>query len=177
MKGGRRPIDRITDEEYLAGLQTRSVDQIREMRAECEKEESLLSYERRLLHARLDILKAELERRHSGGQGSLVEQLPKILADAPRASRGAFPKDVELPTFENPRRRVEKLVSDDTLARLPTIADEEIDELISSLAGVEREVSDDRRAVQKVLDEINGELVRRYQADPPDPADVLSRGS
>lgn len=36
MKGGRRPIDRITDEEYLAGLQSRSVDEIREMRGECE---------------------------------------------------------------------------------------------------------------------------------------------
>lgn len=105
-----------------------------------------------------------------------MEQLPQILADSPTPSRGAFPKDVELPTFENPRRRVEKLVSDDTLARLPTLADDEIEELVSSLSAVEREISDDRRAVQRVLDEINGELVRRYQKDPPDPADVLSRG-
>jgi anti-sigma-K factor RsiG len=177
MKGGRRPIDRITDEEYLAGLQARSVDEVREMRGECEKEETLLSYERRLLHGRLDILQAELRRRRGGEEGSLVEQLPQILADSPSQSRGAFPKDVEIPTFENPRRRVEKLVSDDTLARLSTLADDEIEELVSSLSTVEREVSDDRRAVQRVLDEINGELVRRYQADPPDPADVLSRGS
>lgn len=173
MKGGRRPIDRITDEGYLAGVRERSVEEIRKQREECEKEETLLSYERRLLHGRLDILKAELERRRTGGEGSLVDRLPQILADSPRTSRGAFPKDVELPTFENPRRRVEKLVSDDTLARIPSLGDDEIEELVSSLSSVEREVSDDRRAVQKVLDEINAELVRRYQTEPPGPADVV----
>ena len=173
MKGGRRPIDRITDEGYLDGLGELPADDLRGRREECEKEEALLSYERRLLQGRLDILKAELERRRTGEKGSLVDRLPQILADSPRTSRGAFPKDVELPTFENPRRRVEKLVSDDTLARLQSLGDGEIEELVASLSSVEREVSDQRRAVQKVLDDINAEFVRRYQADPPDPADVV----
>ncbi|MGZ4120369.1 MAG: RsiG family protein, partial [Actinomycetota bacterium] len=61
MPDKKRRLDRILDEGYLADLEKRSTDDVRAMRAETQEEEALLSYERRMLHGRLAILKKELE--------------------------------------------------------------------------------------------------------------------
>lgn len=176
MKGGRRRIDRVTEPSYLGDLAGRPLADVRAMRAECQEEEAVLSYERRLLHARLDIMRAELERRAGKGGPSLVERLPQILADEHRSTRGAFPQEVVLPSFENSRRRVEQVVSDDTLANLSGLPDDRIRDLIATTEEVERSVSADRRRVQQVLDALNAEIGRRYKTGDADPADVLAGG-
>jgi hypothetical protein len=174
-EGGRRSIDRIADPAYLAGLEDRSADAVREMKAECEKEEAVLSYERRLLHARLDIMRDELQRRGAGGEApDIVERLTRVLTDERRPSRGAFPKDVPIEPIDRPRRRVEKLISDDTLARLPDLAEGEIGDLIGAIESVEGELSADRRKVQDVLDAINAEIVRRYRSGGTPPPQAVA---
>ena len=59
------------------------------MRAECQEVETGLSFLRRVVQGRLDIVAAELARRRDGGEpadlAALVEQLPTILADHLRA--------------------------------------------------------------------------------------------
>lgn len=173
--GGRRRIDRILDPGYLGGLEGVPLGDIRAKRTECEAEEALLSYERRLLHARLDILRAELRRRADGGPvSSIVEELPRILSGEPRTSRGSFPREIALPDLENPRRRVERMVSDDTLARIPDLEESDIRGIIETLSAAERDVSEARRAVQGVLDRLTAEVVRRYKSGEADPADAIS---
>jgi len=165
MPTGNRRIDRILDPSFVVGLEGRDVDDIRRMRDECEEEETVLSYERRMIHARLDIIAAELERRASGAPASsLIERLPQILAPSggTRTDRGAFPKLAPPPAYDPPRRRVEKLVSDDTLARLPDLDEAEIRRIVTLLEETEREVSESRRAVQAVLDRLAEELGGRY---------------
>ncbi|MBI4729608.1 MAG: aerial mycelium formation protein [Acidobacteria bacterium] len=174
--GGRRRIDRILAPEFLDGLGGISLPDLRSKRTECVEEETLLSYERRLLQGRLDILEAELRRRSGEETGSIVERLAEILADEPRPSRGAFPQAVALPSFDNPRRRVEKLVSDDTLASLPELPDDRVREIVEALRSAEQAVSEQRREVQRVLDEVTGEVGRRYKTGEADPTDVLSTG-
>lgn len=175
VEGGRRLIDRILSPAYVEGLAALSMPDLRARRAECEEEEALLSYERRLLHARLDILSAEQARRAGGGGGpSLVSRLAEILADEPRQSRGAFSRDVATPSFDQPRRRVEKLVSDDTLATLAEIPDDRVAAIAASLVSTEAEVSEQRRAVQGVLDALTQEVMRRYKSGEADPSDVLT---
>jgi len=173
----RRRIDRITTEGYLEGLQQRSLPEIREMRVEATEEADLLSYERRLLHGRLAILRAEIERRRGGGGGpSLVDQLPTILSDEGRGpSRGQFPSKAPRLEFEHPKRRVSKLISDDTLANLPNLDDQQLAAIVAELESAETEVSDTRRAVLDVVDALNAELGRRYKSGEADPSDVLSR--
>src|ERR687887_2130720 len=80
--GGRRRVDRVLAENYLAGIEQLSLDEVRALRREAQQEEADLSYVRRLLQGRLDIVRAELERRDAHQGGSVVEQLPEILADA-----------------------------------------------------------------------------------------------
>jgi len=173
---GRRRIDRITSGDYLEGVERRPLTEIREMRLEATEEADLLSYERRLLHGRLAILRAEIERRRGGGEGSLIEQLPKILSEEGRGpSRGQFPAKGPLIDFEHPKRRISKLISDDTLANLRSLSDDEVARIVAELEGVEAEVSGTRRKVLDIVDAMNAELGRRYKSGEADPSDVLTR--
>ncbi len=73
--GGRRRIDRVLGPGYLSGLGELPLKVLRERRDEAAQEETDLSYLRRLLHARIDIVRAEQARRSSGGEASIVDQL------------------------------------------------------------------------------------------------------
>lgn len=163
MKKGKRRIDRILDPSYLEGIDGLDEEPLRAMREESEEEEGVLSYERSLIHGRLSILQAELERRVDGGTAkSLIDRLPEILSgDRPMAHRGSFPKLDAPAMYEKPRRRVEKLVTDDTLARLPDVPDADVRAIVETLEAAEREVSESRRAIQAVLDRLTVELGRR----------------
>ena len=52
----RRRIDRILDDEFLAGFESADLDSIRELRQMTDEVETELSYYRRLLHGRMDLL-------------------------------------------------------------------------------------------------------------------------
>ena len=60
----RDDLDRILTGPYLDGIDDRSLDDIRAMRTECQQAEVALSYLRRLIQGRLDIVHAYLE--HEG---------------------------------------------------------------------------------------------------------------
>jgi hypothetical protein len=73
--------------EPLPDLATLSDDQLRNLIAELKKEEDELSYKRRLLHGKIDILRAELvarlQKSVEGGEsavGADIEKLTEILA-------------------------------------------------------------------------------------------------
>ncbi|MGH2726465.1 MAG: aerial mycelium formation protein [Actinomycetota bacterium] len=163
MPRGKRRSDRMLDPSYLGGLDALDEGRLRAMREECEEEENVVSYERSLIHSRLSILNAEIGRRANGGPArSLVDRLPEILSSGkPATHRGAFPKLDPPAMYETPRRRVEKLVNDDTLARLPELSDAEVHAIVVTLEETEREVSEARRAIQAVLDRLTEELGRR----------------
>jgi len=73
--------------EPLADLTTLSDDELRSLIADLKKEEDELSYKRRLLHGKIDILRAELvarlQKSVEGGDGTLstdIDKLTEILA-------------------------------------------------------------------------------------------------
>ena len=82
---GTRRIDRVLSEDYLSGLGSVDIAELRELRTEAEQEEVDLSYIRRMVQGRLDVIRAELNRRDGNGSGNLVEDLAAILADEPRS--------------------------------------------------------------------------------------------
>ncbi|MGH3828408.1 MAG: aerial mycelium formation protein, partial [Pseudonocardiaceae bacterium] len=78
--GGRRRIDRVLDPSYVLGLDGLGLGEVRARRDDAAQEETDLSYLRRLLHARIDIVRAEQRRRREGGGGAVVDELSQILA-------------------------------------------------------------------------------------------------
>jgi hypothetical protein len=161
-KGGKRRIDRILAPTYLKGIADAPLETLRTKRDECDEEESVLSYERQLIDGRLRILKAEQERRASGAAPkSLIDRLPEILASEQLTHRGSFPSLEAPPIYDKPKRRVEKLIANDTLARLTDLSDAEIDQAAAALVEAEREVSQNRRGVHGVLNQLIEEVGRR----------------
>ena len=69
-------IQRLIDPAFVAALDSRPVDELRAMKAECNDVENALSYRRRLAQARIEILEAEHDRRVRGGT---VEDMVKDL--------------------------------------------------------------------------------------------------
>src|SRR6058998_1617416 len=88
----RPPVQR-TDSHLLPpdpiehDLATLSLPELRTLRRDAQRDEADLSYVRRLLQGRIDILRAELLRRSPTGAASVVERLSEILTDAPARHR------------------------------------------------------------------------------------------
>ena len=127
--------------------------------------ETEVSYVRRLTQARIDILEAEILRRSSGQSiEELIQQLPQILADAgPRGN----PASSRLPLQMAPERESEWAPRfeefDGVLANLPTLSDAELDDAIAGLRALEREVSDERRALHGVIDHLDQSLAAQLR--------------
>jgi hypothetical protein len=163
-----RRIDRIRDPSYLDGIEGHPLEDVRARRDECMAEREYLSLLRRLVQGRAEILKAELASLGSDDARPLVDRLSEILAsDQPVTSRGEAMK-VSLPEEEMllARRRIERLVADAGISDPSELDDDSLKEAVEVLAGEEREVSDQRGDVHRVLDAIQDELKRRYKEDP-----------
>jgi hypothetical protein len=161
----RRRIDRVLDGGFTAGLSDVPLAVLRERRAEASAEEGDLSYLRRVLHGRLDIIAAESARRADGDQSPLVARLTEILSDPPSsrvASARHLPIGGDTPSGEY-RVALEAVLRDLAVPDLAACPDEALREAAAALAGYEREVSDLRRRVQLVADECAADLARRYR--------------
>lgn len=155
--------------DYLADLAGMPMTQLRAKRDACVELETELSYLRRLVQARIDLILAESERRQLGQPDSdaiLVERLPQILGDHERRDSGRLPalfapsEDVQLSLGA----RVEEVLPSDQLGRLPQMEGTELNELLERLTSLERDVSAERRALHDIQDRIQEELVRRYRS-------------
>lgn len=166
---GHRRIDRIRDPGYVEDLEELSLEELRARRDECLAEREYLSFLRRLLQGRAEILRAELERRSGGGgDGPLVERLAEILAgEAQGPARGEAVR-VGIPEEEVllARRRIERLVTDAAISDPSAVDDERLAEVADRLVAEEREISRVRGEVIAVLDRLQAELKRRYREDP-----------
>lgn len=174
--GGRRRIDRVLDPGYVRGLGELSLEQLRERRDEAAQEETDLSYLRRLLHARIDIVRAEQQRRSTGGQSSIVDQLATILSDnALRPARGSGRHQALEPSRAGEhRRQAEALVGNSDLTDVGTLSDEKLDETLHDYAEEESSVSARRREVQAVVDLFNSEIASRYRDRTASVDDLLA---
>jgi len=173
---GTRRIDRVLAEDYLTGLQEAPLADVRALRAEAEQEEADLSYVRRLVQGRIDIVKAELARRTGGGEGSLVESLASVLADsgARGPARGLGRHVTVEPTrLDAHQRYVEALVADVDLSDTTARTDEELQSALDVLESEEKSVSGKRRRVQEVMDALSAEITRRYRDGEADVASLL----
>lgn len=165
--GGRRRIDRVLAPDYVADLGELDLAEVRGRRDEAAQEETDLSYLRRLLHARIDIVKAEQKRRREGGSSSVVERLVEILSDnvvGPAPSGSGRHQSLEPSRAEAHRRHVEALVSDADLSDVGSLPDERLDLALRTYSAEEESVSQRRREVQKVVDALNDEIGARYRA-------------
>ncbi len=158
-------LERLLDPLFLNDLAARDADELRAMRAEAQQVEAKLSYLRRLVQGRLDIVSAELERRAGGAAAddlsALVDLLPQILADRGRApGPGRMPTNLVPPDDDD---LTDELDAISNLGALPDLSIAELEEVSQRLKGLERTVSARRRAMFGVIDALQAELASRYE--------------
>jgi hypothetical protein len=158
----RRRDDRIFDHAYVSELSDLSIEELRERRLECDIFEAEVSFKRRLLQGRVDILSHELDRRSKGGEAGIDS-----------CGFGRHNRVVQPPEPEQQRREVDQLASKASLAHLADRSTDEIGAIVERLAEAEAAASDKRKKIQGVLDVLTAELVRRYKAGQEDPIEIL----
>ena len=159
---------KIAGADYLGDLAGRSLSDLRTLRAECQRVEDAVSYQRRLVQGRLDIVQCEHERRAAGEPPAdleaLVAGLPSALGGGiagPR--RGHTSYEHELADVDDVSAAVDAVVGPAQLASLPDLSGLQLGDLADRLRAVEREVSNRRRTVFDRLDALADELGRRYR--------------
>jgi hypothetical protein len=162
--GGRRRIDRVLDPAYVADLAELALEEVRARRDDAAQEETDLSYLRRLLHARIDIVRAEQRRRQEGNRAPIVAELARILAEnAVGPATGSGRHQTLLPSqAEAHRRHIEALVADVDLSDVGSLSGEKLSTALVTYQVEETSVSRQRRAVQRVVDACNAEIGSRY---------------
>lgn len=177
MEPRRRRIDLVTDPAYVQDLSLLPMDELRERRAVLDDLDTELSFYRRMLHGRMDLLSFEMRRRSGEETRTLIEALPQILADGiDGPSRNTIPRGLPLTLPElsgEGNRAIDRALGDDFLAHLPSLEDNDLEEVQAALTDAEREVSTQRRAVYDVHDRISAEITLRYREGLADAADLL----
>ncbi|SOB82629.1 RsiG family protein [Streptomyces sp. 1331.2] len=171
-------------------LERLGLDQLRVLRRETLEQEADLSYLRRLLHGRMDILRAELDRRPGGGPvrtagapgpepvpGDLLDRLPAILTDAPSTvRRSARHVTLRPPRTQESQLEADALMGDVQLADLAAHPAEELLAALERLRAHEREVSGRRQRLLRTADGCNAEITRRYRDGEARVDDLLAGG-
>lgn len=157
-----------------------SLPELRVVRRDAQRDEADLSYVRRLLQGRIDILRAELARRGRASvpapaDASVVERLPEILTDAPARQRSSA-RHVTLGTPHNEeyRRLAAEMLGEVELSDLEARTDLELTTAMGRLVRYEQEVSRRRQHLQRTADDCSGEIARRYREGEAQVDDLLT---
>jgi hypothetical protein len=173
---GGAAVDALLDPSFLEGVERRSMAEVRRMRRQAEQEEVNLSYTRRLLQGRLDIVRRELQRRAEHDGRSLLDLLPEILSEKGRGPAHGLGRHqtVQPSAPEAIESWVNGITPDVDLSALPDLADPDLEKAARALGEAERGLSERRRGVQGVMDSLAGELGRRYRDGEADVAALLA---
>ncbi len=172
---GKRALDQILDEHYVADLTVLPLSELRERRVRADHEEAWLSYIRRMLHGRIDILEANqamrAERGEPVGELDLDALVASLAGKMGPGTQAPGPDVVDSPG--GGRRAVERLIARAGLDEYSSMSDEDLDARLDELREMEREVSTVRQRVHEVQDQLTAELARRYRSGEASPESAL----
>jgi len=162
-----------------AALTSMDLDDLRSLRRRAQEDEADLSYLRRLLQGRVDILRAQMARR-SGQEAppdTLLEQLPEILTDLPSQVRSSA-RHVTLGTPRSAEFQslADELMGDIAFADPAAQSDEALQSACIRLTAHERTISRRRQGLQQTVDQCSAEITRRYREGEAHVDDLLTGG-
>ena len=173
---GGAAVDALLQPAFLESATTQPMRDVRRLRREAEQQEVNLSYTRRLLQGRLDIVRRELQRRSEHDGRSLVDLLPEILSEKGRGPAHGLGRHqtVQPSAPEEYESWVNSLTPGVDLSAISDLSDAKLEKAARALAEAERGLSERRRGVQQVMDGLAGELGRRYRDGEADVAALLA---
>ena len=173
---GGAAVDALLQPGVLDDARTLPMADVRQLRRRAEQEEVNLSYTRRVLQGRLDIVRRELQRRADNDGRSLVDLLPEILAEKGRGPAHGLGRHqtVQPSAPEEYESWVNSLTPGVDLSAIADLPDAKLERAARALAEAESGLSERRRGVQQVMDGLAGELGRRYRDGEADVAALLA---
>ena len=171
-------LDQLLDGIDPGVLSQRSLDDLRDLRHRYQEVETGLSFGRRLVQGRLDIVLAELQRRSDGLEATCAERvgdLPDVLAQHTRGSGPArIVPETDLPDFVDVfARELDDIVGAEDLVRLDELEMADIGRIVDSLEALERQLSQKRHELHRVIDEVQEEIIGRYRSGSASVDDLL----
>lgn len=153
--------------------------ELRTLRRDAQRDEADLSYVRRLVQGRIDILRAELARRRDPQapepEAPVVDRLSEILADAPSRHRtSARHVTLTTPRGDEFRRLAAETLAEVELSDLAARTDEELHDAMGRLVRYEQQVSRRRHELQRTTDDCSAEIARRYRDGEAQVDDLLA---
>ena len=170
MPSSQEDLTRLLDPDYLADVDSLTLDDTRRMRAECQEAEASLSYLRRLIQGRLDIVHAYMERPEGSAApdlSSVVENLAGILAGPGRPtgpSRNPVLHSPDTDQMAELTVELDAILGADDVARLATLDDAQLSDLAVRLRELENRVSTERLGLFDRIDTLQAELVERHKS-------------
>jgi hypothetical protein len=179
--GPRSPYNPLPDPGPGPELSALTLDGLRTLRRDAQQEEADLSYLRRLLQGRIDILRAETGRRTAPdspdgiASPDVLDRLPEILTDSPSRHRSSA-RHVTLgtPVSERNRLLAEQMLSEVELSDLTARTDDELHDAMGRLVRHEQQVSRRRQTLQRTVDGCSREIARRYREGEARVDDLLT---
>jgi hypothetical protein len=162
-------LARVLDPQYLDDLSELDLDDIREMRSECEVAETAVSFLRRMAQGRLDLIHAYLDRRtrtEINDMTAFVDDLPSIIAAGPPPRSGpARLAGTRLPDAhpEDLSTELDAVLGADKISELSSLPDDELNVFADDLSEMEARLSSQRRALHEQIERLQAEIVSRYK--------------
>lgn len=153
-------------DEWVSDIGSMSDTELKGLIGELAAGEQEISYNRRILHGKIDLLRAELvnrlRERHTAGTEAISDADVARLTEMMTSGSGW--DSAELATGEEPANRSKKGDSKmDSFPDLGSLNDVELKEVIRTLTEDEREISYKRRILHGKIDILRAELVNRMR--------------
>lgn len=151
-------------EEWVSDIGSMSDAELKGLIGELASEEQEISYGRRILHGKIDLLRAELvnrlRARHDAGTEAITDADVAKLTDLITAAESEAAPGGQLAGAE-PATAVS--TQSEPFPDLGALSDSELKELIRKLTDEEREISYQRRILHGKIDILRAELVNRMR--------------
>lgn len=164
-------IDDILSPDYVEGLESLPLADVRSRRDECQEAADELSYLRRMVQGRLDIVHADLNRRLGGEPGDLhdlVEQLKRgeIIGEGTRTSGfGRLPSNLTPAETDGwIAGELDTVMGAAQVSTLPELDEADVRAIADKLTELERRVSEQRGELHNRANTLQEEIVRRYKS-------------
>ena len=167
----------LLSESALEQLDTLGTEDLRRIRTECEVAEEGISYARRLLQGRLDILRAALDQSEHPDAGHLLAALPAIMADQGHVSDPAQARSLRVRVPADAERYaalIDAVIAEDEVPEGTEGDLSDLERVVEVLTQVEHELSARRRALFTRIDGLRAELLARYKDGRADVRDILA---
>jgi len=153
---------------------TLSLADLRELRSQQQAAEDAISYVRRLVQARLDLVSAEQKRRNNGNDRTVSDDLPAILGRHLNSGPARPPRPTVDLSDHPIAVELDELCSRLGAHHITELNDTELTALSDALQAFEQARSSERRELFGTIDALSAELVRRYRDGEAKVDDLLA---